>query len=358
MPASSAPRNGALWLDNHGLHVNAHGGGVLWHGDRYWWFGEHKVAGPAGNAAHVGVHGYSSPDLCTWTDEGIALAVDDDPAGELARGCILERPKVLYCAGTGEFVMWFHLEPKGQGYAGARSGVAVSQRPAGPYRYLGSFRPNAGHWPRNATADDRRPVSPAQAQARFSGGNSPDNPVGINILGRDFAGGQMARDMNLFLDDDGRAYHVHAAEENQTTQLSLLTADFRQTSGQYVRLFPRRYMEAPCLCRRGQRYYFLASGCTGWAPNAARAAVADSIWGPWTELPNPCLGSNPDNGLGPESTFGGQSTCIFKLHDRDLYLAMFDLWRPQDAIDGRYAWLPIRFTDQGFEIAWQETWAG
>ena len=51
-------RPGNLWPDNRGVHINAHGGGVLWHAGVYYWFGEHKITGEVGNAAHVGVHVY------------------------------------------------------------------------------------------------------------------------------------------------------------------------------------------------------------------------------------------------------------------------------------------------------------
>ena len=98
------------------------------------------------------------------------------------------------------------------------------------------------------------------------------------------------------------------------------------------------------------------SGCTGWAPNAARAATAPSIWGPWTELPNPCRGVNPLNGFGPEMTFGGQSTFILPIPGEDRFVAMFDLWRPDNAIDGRYLWLPMVFDEKGFTIPWQDVW--
>ena len=88
-------RPGELWPDNCGIHINAHGGGVLFHDGVYYWFGEHKIAGETGNAAHVGVHVYSSRDLYNWKDEGIALAVCDDLKSPVTRGCILERPKVI-----------------------------------------------------------------------------------------------------------------------------------------------------------------------------------------------------------------------------------------------------------------------
>ena len=125
-PARTQFIPGEIWPDDRGVHINAHGGGVLFHGGRYYWFGEHKIAGAAGNIAHVGVHAYSSADLYNWKDEGIALAVSDDPGSDIVRECVIERPKVIFNPGTGRFVMWFHLELQGQGYQAARVGVAVT----------------------------------------------------------------------------------------------------------------------------------------------------------------------------------------------------------------------------------------
>ena len=335
---------GAIWPDKNGTHINAHGGGILFHEGVYFWFGEHKIEGRAGNRAMVGVHCYASQDLYNWEDLGIALSVSDDPDSPITRGCVIERPKVIYNAGTGAFVMWFHLELKGQGYHAARSAVAVSDNVSGPYTFVRSFRPNAGVWPMNVISEQMQSIDPALTAREFEGGYTEDNDQ-HNILGRDFAGGQMARDMTLFVDDDGCAYHLYASEENSTLHISRLTDDYLAPAGQYVRVFPKRYMEAPALCKRQGRYYFIGSDCTGWAPNAARSAVADSIWGPWTELGNPCVGE------GRDTTFGGQSTFILPVAGkRDAFIAMFDLWRPENAIDGRYIWLPMRFTDVGFEL--------
>ena len=75
-------------------------------------------------------------------------------------------------------------------------------------------------------------------------------------------------------------------------------------TGKYVRVFPDRLMEAPAIFKKDGTYYFMGSGCTGWAPNAARSASAPSIWGPWTELGNPCEGE------GSQLTFNSQSTFI------------------------------------------------
>ena len=35
---------------------------------------------------------------------------------------------------------------------------------------------------------------------------------------------------------------------------------------------------------------------------------------------------------------------------------MFDLWRPDNAIDGRYLWLPMRFEHDRFAISWASKW--
>lgn len=360
--AAQEPRANFLsdqqWPDDKGVHVNAHGGGVMAHEGVYYWFGEHKIAGKAGNNAHVGVHCYSSTDLYNWKDAGVALAVSDDPASDITKGCILERPKVIYNRATKKFVMWFHLELKSMGYKAARSGVAVADKPAGPYTFLRSVRPDAGAWPVNVTEEQKAALKDIDKikNMSFGGGPNPESPK-HPILARDFAGGQMARDMNLFVDDDGRAYHVFASEENSALHISLLSDDYQSHAGKYVRLFENRWYEAPALFKYKGRYWLLSSGCTGWNPNAARAAVADSIWGPWKELGNPCIGVNPHNKLGPELTFGGQSTCVLPVTGRPgAFIAMFDIWRPDDAITGGYVWLPVTFEQDRFTITWRDGW--
>lgn len=301
-PTAASFEPGEIWKDDQGVHINAHGGGVLFHDDTYYWFGEHKVAGHAGNRAQVGVHVYSSKDLYNWKDEGVALKVSDDPESEIVKGCIIERPKVIYNAKTEKFVMWFHLELKGTGYRAARSGIAVADQPCGPYKYIRSIRPNAGTWPQNVTPAEKDPASIARTKKEnedFSGGPTPKHAQ-FNILGSHYEGGQMARDMNLFVDDDGKGYHIYSSEHNSTLHISLLTDDYLDHAGSYTRNFPFRWMEAPALFKRKGKYYLIASGCTRWAPNAARSAVADSIFGPWEELADPCVGINPQNELGPE----------------------------------------------------------
>ena len=344
---------GEIWKDNNGKHINAHGGGILFQDGIYYWYGEHKVAGTLGNKAMVGVSCYSSRDLCNWKDEGIALKVNDaDPDNDIAKGCILERPKVIYSVKTRKYVMWFHLELKDKGYDAARSGVAVSDNPAGPFNYLKSFRPNAGFWPVNVMASHKKPVA-GWVKPSYCGGKGclPAPVDSVNILGRDFKGGQMARDMNLFVDDDGTAYHIYSSEENSTLHISKLTDDYLSYSGEYFRVFVGRYMEGAAMFKRKGKYYIIASDCTGWDPNAARSAVADDIFGSWTELGNPAQGNDS------ETTFHSQSTFVVKVQGKkDTFIFMGDRWNPKDQIDSRYNWLPVTFEGDTPKLYWQESW--
>jgi beta-xylosidase len=186
----------------------------------------------------------------------------------------------------------------------------------------------------------------------YDGGSLPAHPDSLNLVGRDFEGGQMARDMTLFADDDGTAYHIYSSEDNSTLHISQLSDDYLSHSGKWMRFFVNRFMEAPAIFKFDGKYYFIASGCTGWAPNAARSAVASSIWGPWEELGNPCVGQQAD------ITFDAQSTFALPVVNKPgTIIFMADRWRPDNAIDGRYVWLPIAIENGKPVIHWRDTWS-
>jgi Glycosyl hydrolases family 43 len=347
---------GELWPDNHGVHINAHGGGVLFHDGVYFWFGEHKIESEAGNFAHLGVHVYSSHDLYNWCDEGIALAVSDDPRSPITRGCILERPKVVFNPRTKKFVMWFHLELKDAAYNSSLSGVAVADEAIGPFQFLRAFRPNAGVWPLNVPESEKRELNEMQLKAlaamELGGGPRPWYPKHL-LFRKDFTGGQMARDMTLFVDDDDSAYHIYASEGNGTLHISRLSDDFLSPAGKFIRVLPGRFNEAPAMMKRQGRYFLFTSDCTGWMPNPARLLAADSILGNWEELGNPCIGP----GAQIANTFNSQSTFILPVADRpDAFIFMADRWNPQNAIDGRYVWLPVEFRHSAPVISWHDEW--
>ncbi|HZY26311.1 MAG TPA: beta-glucanase, partial [Bacteroidales bacterium] len=140
---------GQIWPDNQGRHINAHGGAIIYFNDTYYWFGEYRLPRTEKDKSRYGVSCYSSKDLLNWKNEGLALKVISDSASLLNPGCVIERPKVIHNDKTGQFVMWFHHELKGEGYKAALTGVAVSDNITGPYIYIRSLRPNAGVWPLN-----------------------------------------------------------------------------------------------------------------------------------------------------------------------------------------------------------------
>ncbi|MBP5386108.1 MAG: family 43 glycosylhydrolase [Prevotella sp.] len=339
---------GEIWPDESGRHINAHGGGIMKYGDTYYWFGENKS--DSTSSAMIGVMCYSSRDLLHWKNCGVALPVVDQRGHDLERGCILERPKVIYNPVTGKFCMWFHLELKGRGYSAARYGVAVSNRPEGPYKYLYSQRANAGTWPVEFTAKETA-IADTLSEEHFPKSWTPDWLDAIRkglFLKRDYKEGQMARDMTLFVDDDGKAYHIFSSEENMTLHIAELTADYLHHTGRYTRVAPGGQNEAPAIFKKDGIYWMITSGCTGWDPNEARMFSAKSIWGPWTQHPNPCVGP------GADKTFGGQSTYILPYGDRFIFMA--DIWRPRHPRDARYIWLPIDFEQGKPVVRWRDKW--
>jgi len=289
-----------LWPDTSGQHINCHGGGILLAGDTWYWFGEKRGRRPSSQGVSV----YASKDLYNWRNMGVALAPANDTNSDIAPGCVMERPKVLFNANTGQYVMWFHLELRGRGYNAARAGVATSDKPAGPYRFVNSFRPN----------------------------------------------GNMSRDMDLFLDDDGRAYHIYAARDNYDMRICQLSRDFLSPTTNDV-LVASDHREAPAMFKHRGTYYLITSACTGWRPNAANYYTASHILGPWTAHPNPCLGAND------QTTFGGQSSFVAPLPGRpEAFIFMADRWIPYDLASSRHIWLPIQFKGSEIEIAWRDEW--
>ncbi len=304
-----------IWNDTGNNPINAHGGGILFHKGKYYWYGEYKVGATVlpewatwecYRTDVAGVSCYSSTDLLNWKFEGVVLkAVTDDAQSDLHPTQVVERPKVIYNATTKKFVMWLHADSPD--YKKAAAGVAISDSPTGEFQYLGSFRPN----------------------------------------------GTMSRDQTLFVDDDGVAYQFSSSEENQTIHINRLTADYTKPDGTYVRRFVGMSREAPAVFKHNNKYYMLSSGCTGWSPNRAELAVADSIMGEWTVLGDPCTG--PD----AEKTFYGQSTYVIPVNGKkNAYIACFDMWQKTDLANSRYIWLPIKVdkTTGKLTIPWYAEW--
>lgn len=293
-------RNGQVWYDDKGERIQAHGGCIIEHKGIWYWYGENKSSENVPGTTRVDVIGiscYSSKDLVNWHYEGLALKVGDDPHSLLRPECVCERPKVLYNTMTDKFVMWMHLDDAE--YCAAKTGVAISDKPQGPFVMIREMQPNR----------------------------------------------QDSRDMTLFQEGE-RAWLIHSSNWNKTMDISELTEDYTDVNGRYTSVLIEQEREAPALMKKGSKYYMISSGCTGWDPNSALYAVSDYMMGHWKLIDNPCEGKEY------RKTFGGQSTWIFRVQS-GFYL-MLDHWKPQDLKNSGYSILPITFNEDQMVVKWTD----
>jgi hypothetical protein len=275
---------GAMFTDTSGAALHAHGGGVLKVGSYYYWFGENR--NPDSTFRYVSV--YRSTDLRTWEFRRNVLTQDSH--SEL-RTANIERPKVIYNASTGQYVMWMHKE-NGRDYGEARAAVAVSSTVDGDYTYLRSFRP-------------------------------------LN---------HMSRDITAFVDTNGTAYMISAANENADLHIYRLTSSYTDIAALVHTLWRGSWREAPAMFKRGSVYFLLTSGATGWAPNQQKYATASSVEGTWSALQN----------VGDGTAYGSQGAYVLPVQGTSStsYLYLGDRWAGAwggPVNDSRYVWLPLQF---------------
>src|SRR5690349_9403547 len=125
-----AIHSGVPWFDDRGEVVSAHGANILKDKGRYYLFGE---AHTDSSNAFAGFHCYSSADLYNWRFESVALPVQS--SGKLGPGRVGERPKVMRCPQTGEYIMYMHVDTLG--YTDQFLGYATSPSITGPYVFQG-----------------------------------------------------------------------------------------------------------------------------------------------------------------------------------------------------------------------------
>ncbi|HEY5377646.1 MAG TPA: hypothetical protein VIK01_28395, partial [Polyangiaceae bacterium] len=102
---SGALASGVVFMDTEGKPVNAHGGGIIQVGDIFYMHGEVFLSSSTDNLFN-GFSMYSSKDLATWKNQGIVLP--QQSAGELGPNRHGERPHIIQCPSTGEFVLFAH----------------------------------------------------------------------------------------------------------------------------------------------------------------------------------------------------------------------------------------------------------
>ncbi|HEY4323443.1 MAG TPA: glycoside hydrolase family 43 protein [Mucilaginibacter sp.] len=287
---------GQRWKDQQENPINAHGAGVLVYKNKYYLYGEIKkgkttlVAGQSWPDYRVpagGVSCYSSADLKHWNYEGVALSPDiADTSNVLNTSRVIERPKVIFNEKTKKFVMWMHLDKND--YSFAHVGVAISDKPTGPFILTGSFLPN----------------------------------------------GNESRDMTVFKDSDDRAYLIYSSENNATMHICRLSEDYLTTTRVDKRIFVGLKREAPAIFKYKSKYYLITSKTSGWSPNAALCARANNLMGNWKLLGNPCSGAKS------ATTYDSQGAFILPVANGK-FIFMADRWNMTDLENSGYVWLPL-----------------
>lgn len=311
---------GKSWNDTGGSHINAHGGCVVYHEGVYYWFGEDRTGSKCN-----GISCYSSTDLYNWKRVGLALKptgtmIDKEAGNDIASGRTLERPKVIYNAFTGKWVMWLHWE-NGSDYGQARVCVSSSDNVQGPYEFHGTFRPN----------------------------------------NRD------SRDQTVFVDTDGKAYHFCSTNMNSNMNIAQLSEDYlTTTSNEVLTLLGKKY-EAPAIFKLSDTYFGVFSGCTGWDPNPGRYAYSYSILNQWIygtkdKHSDGSVGTNfavDDYGTTylANTTYKSQSAYVFRVEGKeDAFVYMGDRWNSGNVGASEYVWLPLSMRSGYPAVRWYDSW--
>ncbi|MCD8048162.1 MAG: RICIN domain-containing protein [Clostridia bacterium] len=200
----------------------------------------------------------TSTDDITYGNETEVLNVQDILSHETClefEDCKFESNNYLYNEETGMFYWWAHFE-QSSGYGTARVAVAYG-KPGERWTFGGAFRPD----------------------------------------------GDDSRDMNIFVDDDNKAYLIAAINVNADLALYKLTDDWTDVEKKLCIVNYSSYRELPSILKKDGIYYLFSSGTAGWYPTQGMYNVATNIEGPWSEL----------RSLGNRTTFSAQSGSVSRL---------------------------------------------
>ena len=222
-----SPRLETVTIDNvqprrdvNGLIIDAHGGCLQFFNGRFYLYGtafgtNNDYAGS--NSLVV----YSSPDLSAWTLEGRLLK--DPPAG------VYYRPSVVFNPKTEKYVLWYNWYPK---LWNGQAGVAISDRPAGPFAIVAE-------------------------KAHLLGSRPGDG--------------------SLFVDNDGTGYYIYTdMAHDYAVRVERLTEDFLDSSHQVSNVMATEN-ESPVLFRRGDIYYALCGPLCSSCPKGSEVQVFKSF---------------------------------------------------------------------------------
>lgn len=337
---------GKPWYDTHGRRIQAHGASVYYENGVYYWIGENKEFTHKGSKVWSwGVNAYSSTDLMNWRSEGLIISpVPWDKKSPLHPNRRLDRPHIIFNPRTKKYVAWLKFCDRNE------FAVLTADALLGPYTLVHS---------------------------------------GYRVYGR------QSGDFDLALDERSGDGYLFVEVDHVDCIVCKLTEDFTRASDEYKTIYqnikPPYTREGITHMERNGKHYVFSSGMTGYTPNPSEVAVADDWMGPYTVQGDPHVDDVS------RASFNSQISFIFKLADKDQYIAVADRWMPDalmtaeeydvisraiaartdksikvtsrekmkmarrmtmqvDTSKADYVWLPIRFEGDTAKIEWRESW--
>ena len=302
--------NGTDWFDVEGRNIAAHEGDIARFNGVFYWYGSSYANNPRGKFDIAdgpmwnGVQVYSSTDLKNWTYKGVALPRPENGWGELgATG----RAHVIYNDKTKKYVMWYrwYLHMPASFLM-----VAVADHPEGPF-----------------------------------------TPLGPREMG---TSNGFASDMNVFKDDDGKAYVIYCDHETEATKftpgangryavrIDSLSDDYLNSNKDGVYAFDKA-VEAPSMIKYKGKYIAVGSGVHGWAGSETVCSVADSPLGKYKKQEN----------ISEKRTWNSQVADLIYLKESDTVMTLCDQWWIPDRSDinkSRYLLLLLHLDPKTGEV--------
>ena len=307
--------NGTDWKDTKGNPIVAHEGELSRFNGVFYWYGSSYANNPKGKFGIAvgpvwnGVLVYRSTDLKNWEYKGVCLPRPKKGWGVLGS---TGRSHVMYNEKTKKYVMWYrwYLQVPASVLM-----VAVADKPEGPFTSLG--------------------------------------PREMGTLNG------FASDMNVFKDDDGKAYVIYCDHgghgvqgqaSTYTIRIDSLSEDYLTSNKDGAVVFEKG-CEAPAMAKHKGKYIALASGVHGWAGSETVGATADSPLGPWKSQGH----------VSEKKTWSSQVTDLIYLKESDTVMAFCDQWWIPDKNDinkSRFLFLPLHFDPKTGKVKmeYREKW--
>ena len=319
------------WHDTDGNIINASDGGIIYAEGKYHWYGMAfrplpMASGPnGGQMTDTGVVMYASEDLLNWTYEGVILAVDTDPTSQLYGPMRFERPKIIYNEKTKQYVLWCHYVKypgdHGDGDGDSDMGLAVCDTVNGKYKWQGYTKPiDQNGW---------------------------------------------VRDMTVYKNTDGVAYLIYDRHEadpklgdktgglqgDRCLHVVKLSEDYLSFTDTYKRIDVADWREAPVVVHKGEYYYIITSGLTGWTTNQAKAFRTKHLFDEWEEIGDPCVDDLT------KTTFNTQGSNAFTVEGTDTQIIMLERHNASNFLKSSYVWLPVEFNENNtVSLRYKKEW--